>query len=92
MEIPVNLIFRRPRVRNRRNACTKAPWDVHGIYIAEAEGSYGPGYEVGRSVSKTSDSSDHLYTNHQYQGPCDTLEESECMLEPGGNESHQTFS
>jgi hypothetical protein len=69
MEIPVNLIFRRPRVRNRRNACNKAPWDVHGIYIADAEGSYGSGYEVGRSVSKTSNSSN--YDNHQYRGPCD---------------------
>jgi hypothetical protein len=93
MEIPVNLIFRRPRVRNRRNACTKAPC-VLGVYIADAEGSYGSGYEVSRSVSKTSDSSNHLDTNdnNQYQGPCDILEESECMLEPGGNISHKTGS
>jgi hypothetical protein len=62
MEIPVNLIFRRPRVRNRRNVCTKAPWDVHGIYIADAEGSYGPGYEVGCSVSETAGTSNQLET------------------------------
>ena len=81
MEIPVNLIFRRPRVRNRRNFCTKAPCDEHGIYIADAEGSYGSGYEVGLSLSKTSDSSNHVNTNdnHQYQRSCDTLEESECL-------------
>jgi len=63
MGIPVNLILRRPRVRNRRDACTKAPSGVHDIYIADAEGSYGPGYEVGRSASFTSDGSNHLDTN-----------------------------
>ena len=57
MEIPVNLIFRRPRVRNRRNFCTKAPCDELGVYIADAEGSYGSGYEVCLSVSKPSDGS-----------------------------------
>lgn len=95
MEIPVNLIFRRPRVRNRRNACTKAPCGVDGvIYIANVEGSYGSGYEVGRSVSMTTDNSNHLNTNddHQYQGPCDILEERECELEPGGTASHGSGS
>ena len=94
MEIPVNLIFRRPRVRNRRNACTKATYGVDCIYIADAEGTYGPRYEVSRSVSMASGHSSCLDTkdNHQYKGPYDILEEGECKIEPGRTASHNTGS